>query len=75
MKILGWGLAIIFAALFTLSSLEKEEEELDYVMDSMSFLIRWNSDQSYAMSCNEESESKEITLLAWGKSKSLSIKV
>ena len=28
-------------------------------MDSMSFLIWWISDQSYAMSCNEESENKQ----------------
>lgn len=54
MKVLGWLIAIIFAGLYTVQSLKEEGEELNYVMDSMSFLVSWRINQDYAIACNEE---------------------
>lgn len=65
MKYIGWVMAIIFAAMFTHSSLKEEGEELNYVMNSMSFLIEWSKNQDYRIACHEESEiSQEKKLLA-----------
>nr|WP_282765610.1 hypothetical protein [Alteromonas macleodii] len=55
-KNVGWVLAIFFAALFTINSLEKEGEEFDYVMDSMKFLFSWKANQDYRIACHQESK-------------------
>ncbi|WP_018984937.1 hypothetical protein [Salinimonas chungwhensis] len=59
MKYIGWAIGIIFAAMFTHSSLKEEGEEIDYVMDSMSFLLDWRRNQDYRIACHQESENKQ----------------
>lgn len=54
MKYVGWMIAIVVTVFFTAQSLKKEKEELNYVMDSMSFLVSWSSKQEYPIACNEE---------------------
>lgn len=58
MNYIGWVIAIIVTFLLTYKSLKEEGGELDYVMDSMSFLVSWSSNQDYPIACNAEGVSK-----------------
>lgn len=57
MKYLGFILVVV-ACYLTYQSLEKEGDELDYVMDSMSFLNSWNIDQDYEIACSNEGKER-----------------
>lgn len=47
-------LVLIIAFTLTYQSLKSEGEEFDFVLDSMSFLVSWSSNQDYRIACGEE---------------------